>query len=493
MQYREFTPYEEFIYLSRYSRWLEDKGRRETWPETVDRVVDCFKSQTNDSHHIDWDEIHTAILNRDVMPSMRVMMTAGRALDENHIAAYNCSFLDIDSWDAFAEALYVLMHGTGLGFSVRQESVDKLDVIKPPMMSRHIEYIVQDSKEGWRDSVKTAINCFRDGITVTFNYDLVRPEGARLKTFGGRASGPAPLMELHDFLRGMFKGAAGRRLNTEECHSIVCKIASVVVVGGVRRSALISLSDLDDDAMRLAKSGEWWVDRNHYALANNTAIYEGKPCREDFDKEWDSLRLSGSGERGIMNSASARKKFTEINRKQVGMVGTNPCGEILLRDGQFCNLTEVVIRPEDTYSAVQGKVKVASIIGTIQSTFDKIHGLRQKWVDNTKEERLLGVSMTGIMDNPMLNGTGDHEELIGILQVLRRHAQVVNEYYAERLGVNKSAAITTVKPSGTVSQLCGTSSGIHQAHAESYIRRVRNDKKDPLTQLMIDQGCPRRH
>lgn len=486
--YRPFTNYEQFIYLSRYSRWLEEEGRRETWEETVDRVVRCFQDQTAHNPEIDFEEIRQAILNRDVMPSMRVMMTAGRALEQNHIAAYNCSFLDIDSWAAFGEALYVLMHGTGLGFSVLQESISKLDVVKPRMTGKKIEYIIEDSKEGWRDSVHAAINSFRDGIAVGFNYSRIRPEGARLKTFGGRASGPAPLIELHNFLDDLFTRAGGRQLSTEECHSIVCKIASVVVVGGVRRSALISLSDLDDDKMREAKSGSWWVDRNHYALANNTAVYRDKPCLEEFQKEWESLRLSGSGERGIMNLQSAYRKFNEIERSAVELVGTNPCGEILLRDGQFCNLTEAVIRPEDTMTDLTEKVRIATIIGTIQSTFDNIHGLRDKWVDNTKEERLLGVSLTGIMDNKLTNGMAGSNGLRYRLMTLRSLTKAVNVRYAKILNVNPSAAITTVKPSGTVSQLCGTSSGIHQAHAQSYIRRVRNDRKDPLTQLMIDEG-----
>ena len=488
MSYRPFTNYEYYIYLSRYARWLDEEGRREEWPETVRRVVSSLQKQTNFELSIPWLEIEEAILNRDVMPSMRVMMTAGKALEENHIAAYNCSYLDIDSVEAFGEVLYVLMHGTGLGFSVRKESVNKLPAVKSPLIGKKVSYEVQDSKEGWRDSVMAAVNCLYDGIAIEFDYSLIRPEGARLQTFGGRASGPQPLIDLHDYLRDIFREAVGRKLSTREVHGIVCKIAQVVVVGGVRRSALISLSDLEDEDMRDAKAGEWWNNNSEYALANNSAIYGGELCKEDFDKEWEALRLSGSGERGIFNMESALKKFKEIGREPRQLLGTNPCGEILLRDGQFCNLTEAVVRPTDTISDLLKKVELASIIGTIQSTFDDFKGLRGKWVQNTKEERLLGVSMTGIMDNELLNGKRGKTNLQGTLEILREEANYTNRRYARLLGVNPSAAVTTVKPSGTVSQLCGTSSGIHPAHSDSYIRRVRSDYKDPLTQLLIDEG-----
>jgi len=484
--YRAFTPYEEFIYLSRYSKWRDEDNRRETWPETVDRVVDAFQRQTNSNKDIPWGSIRHAILNRDVMPSMRVMMAAGPALDNNHIAAYNCAYTDITSYATFAECLYVLMHGTGLGFGVSKKAIDKLDVVAP-CNGRKINYKIDDSKEGWRDSVAVACDLIPKGYKVYFDYSAIRPEGARLKTFGGRASGPEPLKQLHQHLISVFSDARGRSLSTKEAHSIVCKIAEVVVVGGVRRSALISLSDLDDREMALAKSGDWWIQNGEFGLANNSALYHSKPSQQEFATEWQTLIDSGSGERGIFNLQSAYSKCIEIGRKPL-IAGVNPCGEILLRDGQFCNLSEAVIRPEDTIDTLAAKIKIASIIGTIQSTFDVFNGLSDKWTINTKEERLLGVSMTGIMDNPLTNGKDDGLDYR--LAILRAHARDVNIEYAEILGVNPSTAITTVKPSGTVSQLCGVSSGIHPAHANSYIRRVRNDKKDPLTQLMIAEGVP---
>lgn len=484
MTYRPFTAYENFIYLSRYSRWREKEGRREIWPETVTRVIDAFKKQVDYNEGIPWLDIENAILNRDVMPSMRIMMAAGPALDNNHIAAYNCSFLDIDSYDAFPEALYVLMHGTGLGFSVKDESINKLPKVLQ-FNGKKVHYKIADSKEGWRDSVGVACDLISLGYEVYFDYSAIRPEGARLKTFGGRASGPKPLMELHQHLVKIIGGARGRQITTVEAHSIVCKIAEVVVVGGVRRSALISLSDLSDDDMAKAKAGEWWIENGEFALANNSAVYYGKPTEAEWAKEWEAIKASGSGERGIFNLDSAKKKCLEIGREP-SVMGTNPCGEILLRDGQFCNLSEVVIRPEDTMSTLKEKIKICAIIGTIQSTYDKINGLREKWVENTKAERLLGVSMTGIMDNKLTNGKS--KGLDGRLAELRNLANSTNVQYAEYLGVNPSAAVTTVKPSGTVSQLCGVSSGIHPAHAKSYIRRVRNDKKDPLTHLLIDEG-----
>jgi ribonucleoside-diphosphate reductase alpha chain len=486
MTYRPFTSYEEFIYLSRYARWIEDEGRRETWPETIKRVVDAFKRQVNHNTEIPWNEIETALLNREIVPSMRVMMAAGPALDNNHIAAYNCSFLDIDSYTAFSEALYVLMHGTGLGFSVKEESISQLPAVAE-CTGKKITFKIEDSKEGWRDSVDILCELAPMGYKVYFDYSAIRPEGARLKTFGGRASGPDPLKQLHRHIIDIFSDARGRHLTTVEAHSIVCKIAEVVVVGGVRRSALISLSDLSDDNMAKAKSGEWWIEHGEFALANNSAVYEGKPTEEEWIKEWDTIKASGSGERGIFNLESAFKKCEEIGRKPLVM-GTNPCGENLLRDGQFCNLSEVIIRPEDTMETLMDKVRLCAILGTIQSTYDQLKGLRQKWVDNTIEERLLGVSLTGIMDNDLTNGAD--EGLENRLTELRLEANATNIEFADILGINRSTAVTTVKPSGTVSQLCGVSSGIHPSHANSYIRRVRNDKKDPLTQLMIDEGVP---
>ena len=486
-EYRQFSSYEEFIYLSRYARWIEEEGRREQWPETIDRVIKAFQAQTKNNHHIPWEELRTAMLNRDVMPSMRVMMTAGKALDLNHIALYNCAFTDIDSLESFSEILYILMHGTGVGFSVKKESMSRLPFIERKGNSL-ITLDIEDSKEGWRDSVLQGVGLLAGGYHVAYDYSKIRAAGERLKTFGGRASGPAPLVSLHEYIDRIFTTAGGRRLTTAECHGIVCKIAEVVVVGGVRRSALISLSDLDDKSMAEAKTGEWWVEHGEYALANNSAVYETKPTEQEWNKEWGTIVASGSGERGIVNMLSAKKKCKEIGRDETKIMGTNPCGEILLRNGQFCNLSEVVIRPEDTQATLLNKVALASIIGTIQSTFDNIKGLSEKWITNTKEERLLGVSLTGIMGNTLTNGKGG--ELKARLASLRSVANNTNVAYARILGIPKSASVTTVKPSGTVSQLCGVSSGIHPAHASSYIRRVRNDKKDPLTQLMIDAGVP---
>ena len=486
MEYRKFTSYENFIYLSRYAKWREEDQRRENWPETIRRVVDAFKKQVGDVPEIPWEDVEFAMLNRDVMPSMRIMMAAGAALENNHIAAYNCSFLDIDSYVAFSEALYVLMHGTGLGFSVKEESISQLAPVEKDNGMK-INFKIEDSKEGWRDSIAVACDLIPKGYRVYFDYSAIRPEGARLKTFGGRASGPEPLKRLHQHLVQIFGDARGRNLTTIEAHSIVCKIAEVVVVGGVRRSALISLSDLSDKEMAKAKTGEWWIQNGEFALANNSAVYKTKPTEEEWAIEWQTIKDSGSGERGIFNLESARKKCEEIGRKPI-VEGTNPCGEILLRDGQFCNLSEVVIRSDDTIKTLSHKVHIASVIGTIQSTFDDLKGLRSKWKDNTREERLLGVSMTGIMDNKLTNGrkTGLDDRLIAF----RELANQTNKTFAAILGINPSTAVTTVKPSGTVSQLCGVSSGIHPAHAESYIRRVRNDKKDPLTQMMIAANVP---
>jgi len=486
MEYRKFTSYENFIYLSRYAKWREEDQRRENWPETIRRVVDAFKKQVGDVPEIPWEDVEFAMLNRDVMPSMRIMMAAGAALENNHIAAYNCSFLDIDSYVAFSEALYVLMHGTGLGFSVKEESISQLAPVEKDNGMK-INFKIEDSKEGWRDSIAVACDLIPKGYRVYFDYSAIRLEGARLKTFGGRASGPEPLKRLHQHLVQIFGDARGRSLTTIEAHSIVCKIAEVVVVGGVRRSALISLSDLSDKEMAKAKTGEWWIQNGEFALANNSAVYKTKPTEEEWSSEWQTIKDSGSGERGIFNLESAKKKCEEIGRKPL-VAGTNPCGEILLRDGQFCNLSEVVIRSDDTIKTLSHKIHIASVIGTIQSTFDDLKGLRKKWKDNTGEERLLGVSMTGIMDNKLTNGrkTGLDDRLIAF----RELANQTNRTFAAILGINPSAAVTTVKPSGTVSQLCGVSSGIHPAHAESYIRRVRNDKKDPLTQMMIAAGVP---
>ena len=427
----------------------------------------------------------------DIMPSMRTLMTAGPALKRNHIAAYNCSFVAVDDPAVFGEILYILSHGTGVGFSVPKESVAKLPEVPSILVERGKKHVIKDSKEGWKESVDILVNGLYDGYITHMDYSGIRPAGAPLVTFGGRASGPDPLRNLHNFIVDIYRVAIGRRLSPIECHDIICKIAEIIVVGGVRRSALISLSDLDDEDVRQAKAGEWWVENPQRALANNSATYYEKPTRKQFDAEWESLIASGSGERGIFNYEGVKKKNEEIGRKFDNYVwGTNPCAEINLRSGQFCNLTEVVIRSDDTIEDLIEKVKCATILGTMQSTLLDIHGLRDSWLVNTREERLLGVSLTGICDNAITNGSKGQDTLNSALKVLRRVARNTNKQYAELLDIPMSKAITTVKPSGTVSQLVDSASGIHPRHDLHYIRRVRNDVKDPLTQVMKASNIP---
>lgn len=489
-------PYKNFIALSRYARWLDDKGRRETWSESVDRVVGFFEKDLRGRMSYDvsdyaLDEVREAIKNHDVMPSMRVMMTAGPALERNHIAAYNCSFLDVDDLRAFDETLLILMQGTGLGFSVAQRHVDKLPKVADKVSKAPIEIIVEDSKEGWASAYRALIEFLWDGYIPTFDVSKVRPAGARLKTFGGRASGPAPLVDLFEHTIKVVSNAAGRKLRPIEAHSIINKIASVVVVGGVRRSALISLSDLTDEEMALAKSGEWWVDNPHFALSNNSAIYYEKPSREQFDAEWTSLRNSGSGERGIFNLEASINQANKNGRRKGELVGgTNPCSEIILRSKQFCNLTEIVVRAEDTLLDLERKVDIATIIGTWQSSLTDIKYLREEWKKNIEEERLLGVSITGQLGHPVLSGSQGLDVLESWLEHLRLRAVAVNKVEAAKLGIPASTAITCVKPSGTVSQLVGVSSGMHAWHNDFYIRTVRGDNKDPITQFMKDAGIP---
>lgn len=479
------TDYQTFIATSRYARWLEDENRRETWPETVGRFIDNIVRPAGlDTKTI--DEIEEAILNLEVMPSMRALMTAGQAADRDNTCVYNCSYLPVDHPRAFDEAMFILLCGTGVGFSVERQSIQKLPQVPEDLAEVEDIIVVQDSKEGWAKGLRKLISLLYVGDIPSWDLSKIRPAGARLKTFGGRASGPEPLNDLFNFVVGKFKGAAGRKLNSVECHDIMCKIGEVVVVGGVRRSAMISLSNLSDDRMRHAKSGQWWENEGQRALANNSVAYTEKPDMETFLREWTALVESKSGERGIFSRDAADKHVARNGRREIGKDwGTNPCSEIILRPYQFCNLTEVVIRPTDSEKSLTRKVKLATILGTIQSTYTHMPYLRPVWRRNTEEERLLGVSLTGIMDNEITN-----KPTAKLLNKLRDTAVQTNNDVAQQLGISASAAITCVKPSGTVSQLVDSASGIHARHSEYYIRTVRGDNKDPLTQFMQDAGIP---
>jgi len=487
-------PYRNFIHVSRYSRWLEEKGRRETWVETVDRYMDFMKNHLVKNYGYkekdkSFAEVRDAILNHKVMPSMRALMTAGPALERDHIAAYNCSFIAVDSLRSFDEAMYILMNGTGVGFSVEQKYIENLPVIAEEMFQTNTTIVVEDSKLGWAKSFKELIGLLVTGQIPEWDMSKVRPSGARLKTFGGRASGPEPLNDLFKFTVETFSIAKGRRLKSIEAHDLMCKVGEVVVVGGVRRSALISLSNLDDFEMAKAKSGQWWETEGQRALANNSAVYNSKPNTAQFLREWRNLYESKSGERGIYNLDAVRKHIDKFDRRDSSKVaGTNPCGEILLRANQFCNLTEVVIDAEDTVETLLTKIRLATILGTWQSTLSNFKYIRKTWQSNTEEERLLGVSLTGIFGNKL---TGKlHPELNTMLTQMRELAVSENAKEADKLGINHSTAITTVKPSGTVSQLTGVSSGIHPWYSKYYIRSVRADNKDPLTAFLKDFGVP---
>lgn len=486
--------YRNFIHVSRYSRWLEEKGRRETWVETVDRYIAFMKNHLVKNYNynendIKFDEVKDAILNHRVMPSMRAMMTAGPALERDHISSYNCSFIAVDSLRSFDEAMYILMNGTGVGFSVEQKYVSQLPIIAEELFATSTTIVVEDSKLGWAKAYKELIGLLVTGQIPEWDMSKVRPAGTRLKTFGGRASGPEPLNDLFKFTVEQFKIAKGRRLKSIEAHDLMCKVGEVVVVGGVRRSALISLSNLDDFEMAKAKSGQWWETQGQRALANNSAVYNMKPNTAQFLREWRNLYESKSGERGIYNMDSVRKHIDKLGRRDSSKVaGTNPCGEILLRANQFCNLTEVVIEENDDYDSLAEKVRIATILGTWQSTLSNFKYIRKAWRDNTEEERLLGVSLTGIFGNK-LTGTL-HNNLANMLDSLRELAVGENAVEADLLGIEHSAAVTTVKPSGTVSQLTGVSSGIHPWYSEYYIRSVRADNKDPMTLFLKDFGVP---
>ena len=489
------TEYQSFIHMSRYSRWKPEEGRRETWSETVQRLIDFFADHMDRNigvkfENSTWDRIEDAILTTSVMPSMRALMTAGEALRRENIAGYNCSYVPIDSPRSFDEVLYILMNGTGVGFSVERQYVDKLPTI-PDREFEHTDDVISvaDSKEGWARGFRDLISYLYTNRIPKINVNRIRPAGQRLKTFGGRASGPQPLVNLFDFTIEKFRGAKGRKLNAMECHDIVCKTGEVVVVGGVRRSALISLSNLSDQRLRMAKSGAWWDTNPERALANNSVAYTEKPDAGIFMKEWLSLYESKSGERGIFNRVSAQEKARQNGRRNADWdFGTNPCSEIILRPNQFCNLTEVVVRPTDSMATLLDKVEHATILGTIQATLTNFGYLRKRWQDNTEEERLLGVSLTGIMDSTLLNK--NDSKLVDRLNKLREKAVAVNKEWSSTLGIPQSTAITCVKPSGTVSQLVDSASGIHARHNPYYIRTVRGDNKDPLTEFMKSQGIP---
>lgn len=485
-------PYRNFIALSRYSRWLEDENRRETWTETVDRYVNFYKN-TEAGKKVsrnEWKEIRSAILNHEVMPSMRGLMTAGPALERENLAQFNCSFIAIDDVRAFDESLYILMNGVGLGFSAEKQYVSNLPVVNEHFENTRSVINVADSKAGWARGFRELIAMLYAGQIPVIDVSNVRPAGARLKTFGGRASGPQPLVDLFDFTIGIFKNAAGRQLTAIECHDIMCKVGEVVVVGGVRRSALISLTDLHDYDMSKAKSGAWWETAPHRALANNSAVYYKKPSIGEFLTEWGALYESKSGERGVVNMEAFRKSPYAPRRDMGKIQGLNPCGEILLRSKQLCNLTEVVVDENDTVEDLKRKVRTATILGTVQSTLTNFKYLRKIWRDNCDEERLLGVSLTGQFGHSVLSGREGLDRLSSTLDELRREAVDTNGTLARRLGVNVSTAITTAKPSGTVSQLTASSSGMHPWHASYYVRSVRADNKDPLTAFMKDVGIP---
>ena len=483
------TDYQAFIHTSRYARWLEDEQRRETWGETVERYIDNVVNKSLaeiGSAGSTATELKEAIMGLEVMPSMRAMMTAGPALTRDNVAGYNCSYLPVDDMKSFDEAMFILLCGTGVGFSVERQYIQKLPEVPEQLFDSQTTIMVADSKEGWAKAYRQLIALLYSGEIPKWDTSKVRPSGAKLKTFGGRASGPAPLIDLFNFTVETFRNAAGRKLSSIECHDLMCKIGEIVVVGGVRRSAMISLSNLSDDRMRHAKTGQF---PTHRYLANNSVSYTEKPDAQSFLREWSALADSGSGERGIFNRQASQKQAAKNGRRDPNFdFGTNPCSEIILRPYQFCNLTEVVIRGTDTEKDLERKVRLATILGTIQSTFTKFPYLRKIWQKNTEEERLLGVSMTGIMDNVLTNGKkGD---LKALLERLREVAVETNKEWAEKLGLPVSAAITCVKPSGTVSQLVDSASGIHARHNPYYIRTVRGDNKDPLTQFMKDQGIP---
>ena len=496
------SQYQEYIHLSRYSRWLPNKKRRETWKETVSRYFKFFEEHLQENYNYEIPKklrmkLEAAVLNLEVMPSMRCLMTAGPALKKENIAGYNCAYTPVDSMKSFDEILYVLMNGTGVGFSVESKHTEQLPDIPEELYLTDTVIKVRDSKLGWAKAYRELVSLLCTGLIPSWDMTKVRPAGSVLKTFGGRASGPEPLEALFKFTIEKFQGAKGRKLRPLECHDIVCKVAECIVVGGVRRSALLSLSDLGDDELRTCKTGEFGYENAQRYLANNSANYHSKPDLGTFLKEWRSLYMSKSGERGIFSSFNARKHTEKLGKRRELQddFGTNPCSEIILRPREFCNLTEAVIRSNDGWSDIQRKVKLATVLGTWQSTLTNFRYISNKWKINCEEERLLGVSLTGIMDNDLTNGHDlisptEIDELSEQLELLKEKAVRQNKWMSDQIGINSSAAITAIKPSGTVSQLVDSASGIHTRHNPYYIRTVRGDKKDPMTKLMIEQGVP---
>ncbi len=505
------TDLQKYIHISKYARWVEETKKRETWEQSVFRLTNFWKknnsstSLTNNISVNDFnttiDELESAILNHEIMPSMRGMMTAGKALERDNIALYNCTASAIQHPAIFSEAFYILMNGCGFGFSAERQYIQHLPEIAEEFYDTDTTLIIRDSKMGWATGLKELISMLYNGQVPKWDLSKIRPAGARLKTFGGRASGPDPLDKLFHKTVMIFKNAKGRKLNSIECHDLMCFIADTVIVGSVRRAALISLSNLTDDRMRRAKDGQWWNIHPQRALANNSVAYTEKPDLDSFSKEWRTLYKSKSGERGIWNKEGAKRIAEARGREHDGDYIPNPCGEVSIRDtGGICNLTEGMIRPEDTFEIIKNKVRLATIMGTIQASLSNFRFLRKVWQTNAEEERLLGVSLTGIMDHPVfshtkkriMDWTGDSnlQDLASLLSYLRTYAHSVNKEWAKKLGINPTGHVCVIKPSGTVSVLTGTSSGIHPRYGKYYIRRVRNDKKDPLSQLMIDEGVP---
>jgi len=479
--------YQDFIHISRYARFNDELGRRETWDETVDRYIRFFQEKTNNNKKVPWEELREAILGLEVMPSMRCLMTAGPALEKDQVAGYNCSYVAIDNTKAFDEIMYILMCGTGVGFSVESKYTNKLPEVPEELHDTDTTVVIADSKIGWASAYREIISLLYSGKIPKWDVSKVRPAGERLKTFGGRASGPEPLVDLIKFTLNIFQKARGRKLTTLECHDIVCKIADIVVCGGVRRSALISLTDLNDDQLRHAKSGDWWAHNGQRALANISAVYDKQVDMDTFMNEWHALYMSKSGERGIFSRAASKAVAMKNGRRDPNHeFGTNPCSEIILRPFEFCNLSEIVVRANDDVESLKRKARLATIIGTLQSTLTDFRYINKKWKNNCDEERLLGVSLTGICDSKLLNKPS--QKLADALDAIRLHCVETNKEFADALGIPVSAAITCVKPSGTVSQLVDSASGIHPRYAQFYIRRVRADMKDPLATFMIDKG-----
>jgi ribonucleoside-triphosphate reductase len=490
------TLYQQQIHVRHYARWNDEKGRRETWDETVDRYMQQIIRQCERQGYTltlkERAELRDGILNLRWLPSMRAMMTAGAALEKDNVAAYNCAYMHIDRVNAFPEAMYILMCGTGVGFSCERQYVEQLPVVPEQLYDLGRTIVVEDNREGWAEAYKEFLESLYRGEICHWDTSKLRPAGARLKTFGGRSSGPGPLEELFRYTLATFGGAVGRRLNTRECHGIMCKIGEIVVSGGVRRSALISLSDPDDDLMQNAKSGKWWEDHPEFALANNSAVWPDKPDYQTFLRDqWEPLVASGSGERGIVNRKALQRKAYSTGRRDGSRVdGTNPCGEIGLRDCEFCNLTEVVARPGDEFEDLIEKVRMATILGTIQSTFTNFRFISEKWKENCEDERLLGVSITGVVDNPILNGSRGIAELKSTLHALKHVAIDTNKEWADKLGIKQSVAITCNKPSGTGSKLVYSGAGINEWHSEFFINRQRGNLVDPSTIAMVESGVP---